>query len=320
MSTPTDLPLDELRALQARAYGRDADIQSDPAALARLHELEARASAARTGSTAPTADAAPAPQPAAAAANAGPPETADRHQAVSGDGRVGTDAAAGVSGSIPSRSSGEPAPMADASAPMTGAATLPGAGTQADVAEPAGAGNGSAATEPVAGVDAPTSEVSAKAPARPWWRRIPVLWAASVVAALFIGAGVSVWMQNLEEGRVAVLSEDSDAEWPDMFFGARPADGLVFDGFHGLTVLSFPQSVAQGSAQTCLYILTPPDGFGAGSCAAGSYPASASMEVVSSSPEALRDRFPLGTSLQFVLEGSTVQVYARAPSIVEQTP
>ncbi|HEY9307204.1 MAG TPA: hypothetical protein VIP82_05310 [Microbacterium sp.] len=319
MSTPTDLPLDELRALQARAYGRDADIQSDPAALARLHELEARASAARTGSTVPTADAAPA-QPAAPAAQEGLPETADRHQAVSGGDRVGTDAAAGVSGGITTRSSGEPAPGSDASAPVTGATTLPGAGTPGDVAEPAGTGSGSAAAEPVAGVDTPTSEVSAQTPARPWWRRIPVLWAASVVAALLIGAGVSAWIQNLEEGRVAVLREDSDAEWPDMFFGARPADGLVFDGFHGLTVLSFPQSVAQGSAQTCLYILTPPDGFGAGSCAAGSYPASASMEVVSSSPEALRDRFPLGTSLQFVLEDSTVQVYAREPSIVEQTP
>ena len=31
----------ELRELRARAYGPNADIQSDPAALARLSELEA---------------------------------------------------------------------------------------------------------------------------------------------------------------------------------------------------------------------------------------------------------------------------------------
>jgi hypothetical protein len=219
---------------------------------------------------------------------------------------------------------------------MAGAAMTPGAGNRDDVAEGAAAGAGvpaagsaagvagsgaaSAADSPVAGVDAPPSDASADAPTRPWWRRLPVLWAASVVAALIIGAGLSLWIQNLEAGRVAVLSEDSGAEWPDTFFGARPADARVFEDFHGLIVLSLSQSVAQGSAQTCLYILTPPDGFGAGSCAARSYPASASMEVVRSSPEALRDRFPLGTSLQFVLEGSTVQVYAREPSIVEQTP
>lgn len=37
---------DELAALRARAYGRDADIFDDPAALQRLRELEQRASAA----------------------------------------------------------------------------------------------------------------------------------------------------------------------------------------------------------------------------------------------------------------------------------
>jgi hypothetical protein len=162
--------------------------------------------------------------------------------------------------------------------------------------------------------------MSADAPVRPWWRRIPVLWAASVVAALLIGAGLSTWIQNIEEGGVAVLSEDAEAEWPDESFGVRPSGGRVFDDFHGLRVLSLRQSVVPGSSQTCLYILTPPDGFGAGSCAAGSYPASASLEVVQSSPDELRERFPLGTSLQFVLEGPNVRVYAREPSIVEPTP
>ena len=36
----TDQPDDELRALRERAYGRHADIHDDPAAMARLRELE----------------------------------------------------------------------------------------------------------------------------------------------------------------------------------------------------------------------------------------------------------------------------------------
>ena len=57
---------DELRMLRARAYGRAADILDDPAALARLRELEGRAQtpdpAATDADPAPAAtDAAPAP-------------------------------------------------------------------------------------------------------------------------------------------------------------------------------------------------------------------------------------------------------------------
>jgi hypothetical protein len=338
MSTPTDLPLDELRALQARAYGRDADIHSDPAALARLHELEAMASAARAGSTAPAADAAPVLEAATrvetaagdapadigaadGASRAGAPRAAVRQPPLPGEDGAGTDAAAGAHRAT--TASAEPAPGSDPPAPMAGAATPPGAvagaGMRRGVSEAADADAGPAATDP-GGDDAPTSDMSADAPVRPWWRRIPVLWAASVVAALLIGAGLSTWIQNIEEGGVAVLSEDAEAEWPDESFGVRPSGGRVFDDFHGLRVLSLRQSVVPGSSQTCLYILTPPDGFGAGSCAAGSYPASASLEVVQSSPDELRERFPLGTSLQFVLEGPNVRVYAREPSIVEPTP
>ncbi len=46
----------------------------------------------------------------------------------------------------------------------------------------------------------------------------------------------------------------------------------------------------------------------------------ASLEVGPDSPDELIDRFPRGTALQFVLEGSSVQVYAREPSLVEPTP
>jgi hypothetical protein len=47
MAEMAESPTDELRMLRLRAYGPDADIHDDPAALARLHDLEERALASR---------------------------------------------------------------------------------------------------------------------------------------------------------------------------------------------------------------------------------------------------------------------------------
>jgi hypothetical protein len=154
-----------------------------------------------------------------------------------------------------------------------------------------------------------------------WWRRrTRLLWAASVAAGVLVGVGLTLAVQAAGAGKVATLDEDADGEWPTQFFGDRPADAVVFDEFHGLSVLTFRQPAQPGSAQTCLYIVMPPGGFGAGTCAADAFAASASLEVGPDSPEELLDRFPRGTALQFVLEGSSVQVYAREPSLVEPTP
>lgn len=70
---------DELRALRARAYGRDADIDGDPAAIARLRALEAQAAPAALVVTAPVREVpvvsvAPAPPVEEAATDAAPDE------------------------------------------------------------------------------------------------------------------------------------------------------------------------------------------------------------------------------------------------------
>ncbi len=62
---------DELRALRARAYGRDADIDGDPAAIARLRALEAQAAPVRE---VPVVSVAPAPPVEEAATDAAPDE------------------------------------------------------------------------------------------------------------------------------------------------------------------------------------------------------------------------------------------------------
>lgn len=258
MSTPTDSPLDELRALRERAYGPDADIHDDPVALARLEELQEqeRFPVGPIAAEALNAPADPSPAP-------------TEHSAPSADERTAEPAAEGAVAEEP----GESDPQV--------------------------------------------------AHARPWWRRrIPLLWAGSVVAGLLLGVALTLGVQAIDAGRVAVLQEDPEAEWPDEWFGSRPPDGRLFEEFHGLTVIVFPQSYGPDGSQHCLYVVTPDQngGFGAGSCGADAYPATASMEVGSLSPAELRDAFPDGTALQFVHDGSTVDVYSRAPSIVEPTP
>lgn len=310
MSTPTDPPLDELRALRERAYGRDADIQDDPDALARLRELEAQASAA---------------MPSAAVGSATPAAT---------DGVTPGAVAGDVAGRLPSADV-----TADAAVPRSGTTTV-GAAVGSALAVDAGSTVSSTA---VAADGAPSSPAETPAsaaahddpsiadggdpaangtpPRSPWWRRrTPLLWAASVAVGVLLGAGLTLAVQAAAAGRVATLNQDPDAEWPSQFFGDRPPDALVFDDFHGLTVLTFRQPAQPGSAQTCLYVVTAPDAFGAGTCAADAFAPTTSLEVGPDSPDALRERFPRGTALQFVLEGSNVQIYAREPRLVEPTP
>ncbi|KAF2420813.1 hypothetical protein [Microbacterium sp. B35-30] len=308
MSTPTEPPLDELRALRERAYGRHADIQDDPDALARLRELEAQASAATltlAGSATQTV--------AGGVARAG----------VGGDeaGRLPdddgtTDAAAPRSGVTPVDAAVGSAPPVDPVPSLASSATASDGG-ESSAADPVA----SAAHDDPSPAHAGDPAGHGAPPRSPWWRRRTLLlWAASVVAGVLVGVGLTLAVQAAGAGRVATLDEDADGEWPDEFFGARPPDARVFDDFHGLTVLTFRQPVQPGDSQTCLYIVTAPDAFGGGTCGADAFGPTASLEVGPDSPEELSDRFPRGTALQFVLEGSSVQVYAREPSLLEPTP
>jgi hypothetical protein len=310
MSTPTDPPLDELRALRERAYGRDADIQDDPDALARLRELEAQASAAMpsaaVGSATPAATDGVTPG-AVAGDVAGRPPSAD----------VTTDAAAPRSGTTTVGAAAGSAMAVDAGSTVSSTAVA------ADGGLPSPAETAATATghdDPsIADAGAPAG--NGTPPRSPWWRRrTPLLWAASVAVGVLLGAGLTLAVQAAAAGRVATLNQDPDAEWPNQFFGDRPPDALVFDDFHGLTVLTFRQPAQPGSAQTCLYVVTAPDAFGAGTCAADAFSPTTSLEVGPDSPDALRERFPRGTALQFVLEGSNVQIYAREPRLVAPTP
>ncbi|WP_203581406.1 hypothetical protein [Microbacterium hibisci] len=321
MSTPTESPLDELRALRERAYGRDADISDDPAALARLNELEALSAASKAVTTAtvqdaedPTGSGVAAPNTArrpSAVLGAAPAQrrsVAETSPLGSADGRA-TDAASAAAADL--RAGGDSERPAAFPQRSLGADTDPAPPVDRD-GLPGAEGLGDEAVEPGA---------SEPAPKRWWHRRIPALWAAVAVAvALALGVGATLGVQSIQAGRVAVLQQDPDGAWPDHIFGPRPDDGRIYEKFHGLTVLVFRQMMSPDDSQTCVYALTDTDGFGAGACGAGPFPAVANMIVGDQAPEELRERFPEGTALQFAVDDEQVIVYAREPGIVQPTP
>lgn len=158
-------------------------------------------------------------------------------------------------------------------------------------------------------------DTDAALPRRRWWtRRMPLLWVGSVVAAAVLGAVSATGIQSLVTGQVAVLELDETSPWPESFGGSRPEGGRLFDALGGLDVLAVPQQFGDDSSgPECLYVTAdsgPSRGVSTAGCAAGSFAATASMVVTTDSPDALRGRFPEGTSLQFRLEDSRVLVYA----------
>ncbi|GAA3913930.1 hypothetical protein [Microbacterium invictum] len=144
-------------------------------------------------------------------------------------------------------------------------------------------------------------------------RRTLVLLAAVAVVVALVAMVVSITTAVNRPGQVATLNLDPAGEWP-MQFGEAQADSLLFEEFYGLTVVLVPQSWGVGTASPCLFIArTDPQGMmlSAG-CGAEQFPPTAAIEVVDGMPQELRDRYPVGSELQFVLGDDTVLVYATA--------
>jgi hypothetical protein len=317
MSLPTHPESDELAALRARAYGPDADIDGDPAALARLFELENSARGAGMRS-AGTVGAAP-EEAEAEGVSAARERTAPANWGENGIDRSGERTGNPVDGRGAASVSGDAAPaslsgraLADAGgeSPHTGGDVPPVPGESGPAAH-AGA-EASASPGPTDGDAVATAE---SAPTRPWWRRrMPLLWTGSVIAAALVGAALALSVHAFGAGQVAVLSAQDESAWPEEMFSPRPPGGVVFEEFYGLTPLRIEQQFGLGAPMSeCVYIVAE-FGMQNGGCGAGSFPATAAILVGRDAPDELRERFEVGTALQFVLDGSQVRVYASAPA------
>ncbi|WJL97107.1 hypothetical protein QSU92_08080 [Microbacterium sp. ET2] len=257
-----DATHEELRRLRERAWGPDADLADDAAALARLRALEA---------------------------------------AVHGEVERTEDPGPPAHGSA-----------ADAAAP---------AATPEAPATPATPGPESENRPTTEGVELAASDLLPEAerpPIRAWFPRRRAPWAASLIAAAAIGAVIVVagatTVERTGGGRqIGTLAPDPGFTPPD-FLGI-PADSLRgFDEFYGLTVFSSNEEWIGGGTDECLLVVG--DGGGEAQrqvflgCGVGAFAASVSFRVQPRMPAELLERFPEGTPLKFVRQGSDVRVLA----------
>lgn len=240
----------ELQALRARAYGPDADLDRDPAAVARLQELEDLERQARV-------------------------EAAVRSPVTP--------------------------PMAPDAAPLV--------------------------------VDDDDVEGGVPTVSRPVVRRARTLWlwagslaavaavasAASIAATTFVPVARTAGVAQVDTLRVDPSADDS----PVRSMGFDSSEVSVYADFHGLTAYAGTTQVdSSGTRAECLILLdtsTLPAsgdinasqiGYRYGGCGAGAFPATIEFVVTPDLPDAFRERFPVGSSLQFVSDGDHVGVFS----------
>ena len=165
--------------------------------------------------------------------------------------------------------------------------------------------------------------------------RIPLLWAASVLVAVLVTAlgtavisnaviqRVQVDPQGVGATQVTRLNQDPDIEIPIFFTAGEGTGEQAFTRFSGLQVLVLPGErwALNGSGDKCILVTQNSDFLTATEdsylgplfvgCAANAFPAAVEITVTGDMPAELREAFPEGTALQFVLDeaGSDVVVF-----------
>nr|WP_307328264.1 hypothetical protein [Microbacterium sp. SORGH_AS_1204] len=249
----------ELETLRARAYGPDADIDTDPTAAQRLRELEEQQ---RERHSLPIAVRLP---------------------------------EAGIRGS----ESDARVPLVDADDPLVDA------------------------DDPLVDADEPRER-------RPLVRSKRNLWAwaisLAVVTALASAAtALSLTFVPVSNSvgapQVGTLELDPDAETPSVF-GQRTGQERAYRDFYGVTAfVGYAQTDATENRNPCIYLLDSDEvaasdssgirgNFVYGGCGAGVFPATVQFVVAEGMPEAFVERFPVGSSVQFVFDGENVGVFS----------
>lgn len=231
---------------------------------------------------------------------------------------------------LAARAGAETANAQDAAAPASADPIAP------EVESGADAGSASDA-DPAPGAGATPDEArehaadgAPRAPARAGLsRRVRWLWAGSVVAALIAGAAVTLAAPSLGSGRVAVLAEADESEWPAEMFGEAQEGSRIFEPFHGMRALVVPNAWGNPDAGvSCIFVAVereadpdlPASEILTTGCGDAVFPPTASFTVTELSPLQLRERFPPGTALRVVLEGDEVHVFERASFAPAATP
>lgn len=190
----------------------------------------------------------------------------------------------------------------------------------------------------VAAVAAAPTSASADTGVDPDARRRRILtgitWAGSLAMVATLAVGVTAaatsrtaWIGGgLPAGaavtHVATLAVDPDREIPE-YLGAPGSDqGSAYEAFADLVPVVSDVEVGEGRL-ICVQVITDddweegPDSFWYSGCSYAPFSAAASLVVTPGLPAPLRERFPTGTRLQFVVGDGVVDVFA-ADAPVEQ--
>jgi hypothetical protein len=139
-------------------------------------------------------------------------------------------------------------------------------------------------------------------------RRTAILWAASVLVAVGATVALTSGLASMTGRDVGTVALDPDRPVPDRWDDLYQDVATGVGEFHGLTVIGLENPEDD---QACVTVVAPRFARGAnpiGGCAAGSFPARGVLTVTGDMPAELRDEFPEGTALEFVLEGGSVRV------------
>lgn len=166
-------------------------------------------------------------------------------------------------------------------------------------------------------------------------RRAAIVLVAAVATAVVVTAtvtGVISRRMQADPREVAILGVDPAATVPQIFGNwvcendecttEEEVVGTVFTEFYGLSASTIPgHLMGDDDATACLVVLetsqldAEPGSFRGRmyfGCGAGEFPATAEIAVTDELPEELRDEFPEGSALQFVLDGDEVVVLSDA--------
>lgn len=167
---------------------------------------------------------------------------------------------------------------------------------------------------------------------RPAWY-LPAVWGATVVAGAVIASTVTYGLVSLspfrtDDGAALVTTlAPVEVDWPEGIQFSDPAgpDPLSFR-FDDVVIQTYPVQMGYGglvdlTTGTCMVGLSeasldsenPWSDWSVSGCGAGRFSPSAAFIVDSTTPRGVRDRFPLGTSVQFVLKDDTLGVFTLPP-------
>lgn len=285
---------DELGRLRARAYGPDADISGDPAAQARLTELEAARRRPVPMGTAP------------AVVDSRPVETR------------GAQLDAVLFGPPVTPRTTTPESIADE--PTTDEPITPASRTVASIADAPGVSDPTPA-EPTFRVTEPPASAPPANP--PWWRRRR-WWAiiAGVVAVFALIGVMYTWLSPRPPDYV--LSPQSPQTDPPSlsevsgyldWLGIEPENLRSFEQFRGFSVWS-----AESRYGTDCIVVTHQDLGGTGGCATdGLLPTADIMRYQGWAGEMFGD-MPTGSLVRFTLVGDRVNVYLASATLIGSNP